>query len=399
MADRDIEGAISRGTAGSLLDVIRARETTTRAELGNLTGLARSTIAARVEQLLADNLVVEMGEARSTGGRPPSLLAFNKDAGVVLVADLGATHSRLAVCDLAANPLASVPADRDISDGPEAILSWAEDTFAELLAGVGKTEADVRGVGIGVPGPVHFASGRAVHPPIMPGWDGYAIRDRMTDRYGAPALVDNDVNIMALGERAALPAPVDDFIFVKVGTGIGSGLILGGRIHRGADGTAGDLGHIEAGESTVRCRCGNIGCLEASAGGAALARQLADAGHATANSRDVVRLVRSGDHDAIRAVREAGRLIGHVLASVVNLLNPSMIVVGGDVATSGEQLLAGIREVVYRRSTALSTSGLQIEASVLGDRAGVVGAARMIIDHLLAPSAVDAALTHARVGA
>jgi predicted NBD/HSP70 family sugar kinase len=226
----------------------------------------------------------------------------------------------------------------------------------------------------------------------MPGWHDYPIRDRFVEAYGVPVLVDNDVNIMALGEHWVMTPAVSDFLFVKVGTGIGSGLILGGSLQRGALGAAGDIGHVMAGGADVLCRCGNVGCLEASAGGAALARGLAAKGHATSNGRDVVALVRAGNHDAIQAVREAGRLLGRVLASTVNLLNPAMIMIGGDLAQAGEQLLAGVREVVYQRSTALATSTLQIKAATLGDRAGITGAAAMVIENVLAPQSIDAAL-------
>ena len=226
----------------------------------------------------------------------------------------------------------------------------------------------------------------------MPGWDGYDIRGRFGDIYDCPVLVDNDVNIMALGEHWVRNDAPDDFIFVKVGTGIGSGLILGGVLQRGAKGTAGDIGHIRAGSGDVVCRCGNRGCLEASAGGGALAQQLAEQGFATENSRDVVALARAGNRDAVRAIRDAGRLVGEVLAAVVNLLNPAVIVIGGDVADAGEHLIAGIREVVYRRSTALSTSDLRITPSSLGDRAGITGAAAMAIERLVSPSYINEVL-------
>lgn len=391
------EGTTS-GTPGYLLDLIRRRSPITRAELASTTGLARSTIAQRVDALIAEGLVGEVGEAVSTGGRPPTMLGFNAESGVVLVADLGATHSRLAVCDLDANPIAESCRDIDIADGPEAILGWVLATFEELTAEAGRSTADVRGIGIGVPGPVDFAAGRAVHPPIMPGWDDYPIRDRFFERYGVPVLVDNDVNIMALGEYWAMYPRVDDLVFVKVGTGIGSGLVVGGRLHRGARGAAGDIGHIQAGSADVLCRCGNPGCLEASAGGAAIARDLRAKEYDAVGSRDVVSLVQAGNHEAVQAVRDAGRLIGSVLAAMVNLLNPAVILVGGDVAEAGQQLLAGIRETVYQRSTALSTSELQIAAGTLGDRAGIIGAAALIINHVFDPRAIDASLVGANNG-
>jgi predicted NBD/HSP70 family sugar kinase len=223
----------------------------------------------------------------------------------------------------------------------------------------------------------------------MPGWDGYPIGEHFVEDYGVTTLVDNDVNIMAQGEHWIREPRVDDLFFLKIGTGIGSGLILGGHIHRGSIGAAGDIGHVQIGPEDVLCRCGNYGCLEATAGGGALAAALAELGAATHNSRDVVALVRAGDPNAVRLVREAGRRVGEVLAGIVNLLNPAVIVLGGDVADAGEELMAGVREVVYGRSTALATNHLRIERSTLGDRAGVVGAAAMVIEAILSPAAID----------
>jgi predicted NBD/HSP70 family sugar kinase len=383
-----IEG-LSAGSPGHLLSLIRSGRATTRAELVVATGLARSTVAQRVDLLMERDLVREVGEAPSTGGRPPSVLGFNTDAGVVLVADLGATHSRVAVTDLGGNVLAETTRDIDISNGPGAVLGWTESAFEGLLSESGNSVADVRGIGIGVPGPVEFSEGRTVHPPIMPGWDGYPIGDHFVEDYGVTTLVDNDVNIMAQGEHWIREPRVDDLFFLKIGTGIGSGLILGGHIHRGSIGAAGDIGHVQIGPEDVLCRCGNYGCLEATAGGGALAAALAELGAATHNSRDVVALVRAGDPNAVRLVREAGRRVGEVLAGIVNLLNPAVIVLGGDVADAGEELMAGVREVVYGRSTALATNHLRIERSTLGDRAGVVGAAAMVIEAILSPAAID----------
>lgn len=380
------------GSAGDLLSLIRSGEATTRAALASTTGLARSTIAQRIDQLTERRLVVEIGEAPSTGGRPPSILGFNVHAGVVLAADLGATHSRIGIADLGGTVLGEVRSDIPIADGPDVVLAWVADTFDDLLTAADKEASDVLGVGIGVPGPVEFAAGRAVDPPIMPGWDGYDIRTRFADTYGCPVLVDNDVNIMAIGEHWVRDDAPADFLFVKIGTGIGSGIILGGRLHRGAKGTAGDIGHVQVGPADVVCRCGNLGCLEAAAGGRALAMALAERGLDTQNSRDVVDLVRAGNRDAVRAVREAGRLIGRVLATVVNMLNPASIAIGGDVADAGEHLLAGIREIVYQRSTALSTRDLQITTATLGDRAGIVGAAAMAIEHIVSPAWINETL-------
>jgi glucokinase-like ROK family protein len=377
---------------GDLLRLIRTGRARTRGELGEVTGLARSTVAQRIDSLIEAGLVVEVGGAPSTGGRPPSLLGFNAEAGVILAADLGATHSRVAVCNLLAESLAETTAEVDINEGPDVVLGWLMETFDGLLDEIRRSPSEVRGIGIGVPGPVDYTLGMAVNPPIMAGWHLHPIKDGFAKRYDAPVLVDNDVNIMALGEYWVMEPKVDDFVFVKVGTGIGSGLILGGELHRGANGAAGDIGHVRATSDDVVCRCGNNGCLEASAGGAALAARLRDSGLDASGGRDVVRLVESGNEKATRAVRQAGRLIGQVLASMVNLLNPSLIMIGGDLARAEQQLLAGIREVVYQRSTTLSTTDLTIAVSTLGDRAGVIGAAAMAVDQILTPHAIDEVL-------
>jgi predicted NBD/HSP70 family sugar kinase len=321
------------------------------------------------------------------------VLAFNRDAGVVLVADLGATHARVAVSDLAGTPLAERAADLDIALGPEAVLAWVDERFAELLAEIGRSPAEVRGIGVGVPGPVEFDSGRPVNPPIMPGWDDFPIPDWFAGRYAAPVLVDNDVNIMARGEHRMYWRDTQHLLLIKVGTGIGCGIVADGHVHRGARGAAGDIGHIRATSSEdVICRCGNIGCLEAVAGGQALAERLAEQGADAAQSRDVVRLVRGGHAGAIRMVRDAGRTLGEVLAGTVNFFNPAVIVIGGDIAEAHAQLLAGVREGIFSRSLPLATRDLRIVHSRLGDRAGVIGAATMVIEHVLSPDAVDRSL-------
>jgi predicted NBD/HSP70 family sugar kinase len=379
--------------AGSVLRLIRDGDAVTRAAIARRTGLARSTVAQRVDALLAHQLVYEAGDEASTGGRPATVLAFNHRAGVVLVADLGATHSRLAISDLSGQPLAEVAFDMDIADGPEPVLGNVMERFEALLHDADRDAGEIRGIGIGVPGPVDFPAGRPVNPPIMPGWDGFSIPDWFAARHDVPVLVDNDVNIMALGEHWSHWRELDHLLYVKVGTGIGSGIVSGRAIHRGADGAAGDIGHIRVpGHDDAICRCGNVGCLEAVAGGRALAMALTAEGIDAPGSREVVELVNAGRPEAILKVREAGRVLGDVLAGCVNFFNPGAIVVGGDIAEAQHHLLAGVREVVFQRSLPLATRDLTIADSRLGDRAGVIGAAIMVLDHILAPEAVDRAL-------
>jgi predicted NBD/HSP70 family sugar kinase len=379
--------------AGTLLQYLRDGVPRTRSELAAATGLGRSSIAQRVDALLASSLVGAAGEASSSGGRPPTQFAFNPSARVVLAADIGATHVRLAATDLAATVLASELVDLDIALGPEVVLRWVLDHGRTLLTKADRSFSDLAGVGIGLPGPVEHATGRPTNPPIMPGWDGFdvpgVVRAEAAD-LDCVVTVDNDVNVMALGEHFLGFRNVAHLMFVKVATGIGSGIISDGALRRGAQGAAGDLGHIHVPHDVdAVCRCGNVGCLEAVASGAAVASQLRAAGVEAHASRDVAVLVRGGSVLATQLVREAGRTIGEVLASAVSLLNPSVIVIGGSLSAAGDPLLAGVREVVYRRSLPLATAELRIVPASAGDLSGVVGAAVMVIDDVLAPDAVD----------
>lgn len=387
-------------TLVTVLDLVRSGGARTRPELARRSGLGRTVVSQRLGQLEAAGLVTEGDLGTSTGGRAPRELRFRADAGVLLVASLGVTGFDAGVADLSGRLVDHRSRAWDIATGPEASLSRVESLFDELLADRGAPA--VWGVGLGVPGPVEFASGRPVAPPIMPGWDGYPVRDRLATRYDAPAFVDNEVNLMALGEyRAGRGVGSPDLVLVKIGTGIGAGLISGGQLHRGAQGSAGDIGHVGLtgsvpGAEQVVCRCGNVGCLEAFAGGAALARdataaaldnrgehlteRLAKAGEIT--SDDVVRAAEFGDRVAVELLSRAGRLVGDTVAAIVNFFNPSTILLGGRVGTSGDLLLAGVRQSVYRRSLPLATRDLQIARASLGERAGPTGAGCMVVDEL-----------------
>lgn len=375
---------------GEILDLVRSGEATTRAELAAVTGLARSTVSQRVDALLASRLVVTRGDSVSTGGRPPTKLAFNANAGVVLAADCGATHCRTAVVNLGGEILAENSDDIAIREGPDVVLAWVAKRFEELLEGAGRTRDDVRCVGIGLPGPVEFATGTPVNPPIMPGWDRFPVAAELAERFATPVLVDNDVNLMALGEHSLAWKNVPDLVMVKVGTGIGMGIIADGKVFRGAQGSAGDIGHtILPSYGDVQCACGNHGCLEAVAGGGAIARRLTAAGIPAANAREVVERVREGNAEAVRLVRQAGRELGGVLATVVNLINPSVVVMGGALAAADSQLLAGVREMIYQRSTPLATHALRIVRTAGGARSAVIGAGRIAIEHVLSPARVE----------
>ncbi|SDX12147.1 glucokinase [Arthrobacter sp. cf158] len=384
-------GNLSR--AGDLFQLLRDGQARTRAELAVTTGLARSTVASRIDALISSGLVGPAGEASSSGGRPPSRFAFNPAARVVLAVDVGATHVIVAVTDLGGSILAERRLAQEVADGPEVVLGRVVAAGRELLAEAGRELGDLAGMGIGLPGPVEHDTGRPVKPPIMPGWDGFDVVTYVQRSLPVPVLVDNDVNIMALGERTAYWPDHDNFLFIKVATGIGAGIISSGELQRGANGTAGDLGHVRVPRGDdVLCRCGNHGCLEALASGPAVARQLQSQGLDASTGADVLRLVGEGNLQAIQALRQAGRDVGDVLATVVNLLNPSMIIIGGSVGEAGEHLVAGIREVVYRRSLPLATTHLRIGISMAGDRAAILGASQMVTQHVLSPAVIEATL-------
>ena len=376
---------------GMLLRILRDGRPRTRSELASLTGLARSTVTQRVDALLDGGFIGPAGEAVSTGGRPPTTFSFRPDARVVLAADLGATHTRLALTDMSGEVLAEERVDLEIAAGPETVLDWVLDNGRALLDRVGREESALLGLGLGLPGPVQHTTGRAVNPPIMPGWDHFDVPGYVKARLDVPVLVDNDVNIMAVGEHHVAWPAASHLMFVKVATGIGSGIVSEGRVYRGAQGAAGDMGHIHVPRGADKlCRCGNTGCLEAIASGAALAELLDAEGEPAASARDVVTLSRQGSVPALRALRQAGRDIGEVLAASVNMFNPSVIVIGGALALAGDHLLAGVREVIYQRSLPLATEHLSIVSSAAGESAGVIGAAVLVVEHCLSPEHADA---------
>jgi predicted NBD/HSP70 family sugar kinase len=375
--------------AGRLLELVRTGAADTRVSLTRESGLARATVNDRLDLLLDAGLLSPNGNAASTGGRRAASFAFNESSGVVYVADLGATGAGLAICDLGADVLAYEDHAIDIAAGPDVNLALVRDRLPALLAETGHTEADVVAVTVGVPGPVQSSPARVVSPPIMTGWDGVVVPDALALELPVPVLVGNDVNLMALGEHRACFPQDEHIIVVKVGTGVGSGIIVAGNLHQGAEGAAGDIGHIPVPGVAEQCMCGRIGCVEAKAGGWAIARDLRALGHDVQSSHDLIEAIRAREPDAMRLVNEGARLLGIAIADAVNVLNPSTVVLGGDIATTHEGVLGHVREVVYTRSLALATRSLNIVVSALGDRSGILGGAYLAIEHRLDPDAVD----------
>jgi predicted NBD/HSP70 family sugar kinase len=378
-------------SAGQILQMIRTGQVSTRRELLELTGLSRSTLTQRLAQLYAAGYLRSEGQRANNIGRPSGILTFDETGKFILAADLGATHARMALTDAAGNVIAETTRELHIDAGPDQVLGAVRETFDAMLTRTSCPVEDVCGIGVGVPGPVDFATGRVRNPPMMPGWHDHPIRETLADAFAVPVFVDNDANLMGLGEQRLRYADVESLLFVKVATGIGSGIILRGRPERGIAGGAGDIGHIRLQGPTedAPCACGGSGCLAVYASGGALARKLTAEGIRARTARDVVALVEAGRAEAIAMVGVAGRLLGEVLATAIALLNPAALVIGGDVAGAQEHFLNGVRTMLYERTVPRATRDLLIATSDLGDRAGIEGARHMVLEQVFSEQAVD----------
>jgi glucokinase-like ROK family protein len=351
-------------------------------------GYSRSKANALIAGLVEQGLLEETGLQRSSGGRRPETLQLHAGLGALLGVDIGATSVDVAVLRPDLTILAQHNEPADVRQGPGVLLARVRQLMRELLGRCGITARDVLGIGIGVPGPVDFESGQLVNPPLMPGWDSFSIRDLLREDYAAPVFVDNDVNLMALGELWRLQRALPNFLVIKVGTGIGCGIVCHGEVYRGAAGSAGDVGHICVDQEGPRCHCGNLGCVEAMAAGPAIVRLATEAvqagespmlseclaRHGRIEAIDVGQASRAGDAAANAIIQRTGSLIGQMLASVVNFFNPSHVFIGGGITGIGPLFLAAVRQSVYQRSLALSTRHLEISYTPLGAQAGLIGA-------------------------
>jgi len=357
-----------------------------RADIARLTGMARSTVSDHVQPLLDLGLFSEQRARYAGRGRPSLGLTLNSRAGIVLVVDIGITHVRLVVADLTRNKLAEDAFTPDFKVAPEVLLDKVVRHFDALVQANQLQSIRMRTLVVGVASPVDFENGVSVRPPIMPGWDGFPIAAWLRKKMGITVLVDNDVNLMALGEARSRLASASPLLFVKVASGIGCGIITkDGMLHRGADGDAGDIGHILAKDGgNVSCACGNVGCIEAIASVPSIVGQIRQArGLDSSEEIELASLVAAGDTLAIRLVREASAQIGEVVATLVNMFNPACVVLGGKLAHMSDDLLSGVRAAVYRRAPPLATRRLIIENSRVGREAGVLGGIALGIDTAL----------------
>ncbi len=381
-----------------IIDIIRNAGVISKFGLVDHTGFSRSKINQHIESLLQKKFINDTGAGIYTGGRRSVQFSLNGSMGLVLGVDIGVTSIDLLISDLSGSALVRVSEPAIVSQGPLVILGRVCDLFAQLIAENGLAERKI--LGIGVPGPVNFKLGVLVSPNFMLGWDAFPIIPFIRERFpDTVVVVDNDVNIMALGEHhKGIGAGADNLIFVKIGTGIGAGIICEGKIYRGTDGCAGDIGHICVDQNGPICTCGNTGCLQALAGGHAIANsamQAVQQGEVTILSKylkgqnrpltceDIGNAAKEGDTYAIELIRDSGRLVGEVLAGLVNFYNPQIIVIGGGASKLGNVLLTSIRRTVLKRSLPLATSNLAIALSPIPDDAGVWGAVNLVMNLIL----------------
>ena len=384
-----------------VMRALRRQGRISRTEISNITGWSKAKASQEIRNLVEKGYLLEVGEGASQGGRRPRLLRINNQLGYIAGIDIGATSVDTALADVTGSMLQQCSEPTDVKWSPEAVLGRCRELLLNMLNREGAVSDQILGIGVGVPGPVDFARGVLVAPPLMPEWEGFPIRDFFKRTFpSAFVVVDNDVNIMALGEqRAGEAAGIDHFIFVKIGTGIGAGIISNGKIHRGSDGCAGDIGHICVDKQGPLCACGNRGCLEAMAAGPAIASRALDAARnggspilratweangGVIRPEDVNAACREGDQTALDIIRDTGQMIGDVLAGLVNFFNPSHVFVGGGITNFGNHLLVAIRKAVLNRSLPLATTHLSIKFSRMGSNAGVMGAISLALDYLFA---------------
>ncbi|MGP3958667.1 ROK family transcriptional regulator [Nonomuraea sp. 3N208] len=372
-----------QGAQGDLLRLVATGKAESRADLARLSGLAASSVSLRVEELIDAGLLAEEGSGASRGGRRPRLLRLSPTAGVLAVADLGAHHVRLGLLDLSGTPFLVEERACEIADGPRTTLDGIADAFDELVAAHVPAGVPLRGVGTGIPGPVDPATRRVVTPSRMPGWNDFPVADHLATRYDLPILVENDANLMAAGEARWWPDH-ENLMVVKAGTGIGCGVIVNGRLHRGR-GAAGDISHVRVrSDSSVICACGHPDCLEAYASGAALMTALSEAGIEVTRPADIVGLVHDAVPEATSMVRNAGRRIGEVLTVLVNFFNPDVVAVGGSLSAA-EPLITSIRAAVWERCLPLATRDLEIAPARAGRDAALLGAGSLLLEAALTP--------------
>ena len=382
-----------------VMRALRMHGRVSRSEISNITGWSKAKASQEIRSLVDKGYLVEVGEGASQGGRKPGLLRINNQLGYIVGIDIGATSLEVALADVMGSILQRQLEAADVRLRPESVLGRCSEILLDLIKLQGGAPDQILGIGVGVPGPVDFARGVLIAPPLMPEWENFPIRNFFRQTFtSAFVVVDNDVNIMALGEQRSGDAEnVDHFLVVKIGTGIGCGIMASRKIHRGSSGSAGDIGHICVDTNGPICRCGNRGCLEAMAAGPAISEKATQAARegksellqkmmqnnrSVLTPEDVNMACREGDETALEIIRSSGRMIGDVLAGLVNFFNPSQIYITGGISNFGNHLLIAIKRAVLRRSLPLATSGLDIVFSRMSSDVGVLGAIMLALEYL-----------------
>ena len=363
-----------------------------RAALARQLGLSRAAMSSIIADLLEMGLIRESESAPVSRGRSPILLKVNPDFGKVVGIDMGATHVGLILADFSAHILKAEEYPFDVSQGPLKCLIEADLRLQAFLADTQVKLTDLLGIGVGVPGPVVAEVGGVVAPPIMPGWDNFHIQSYLEKLWDCPIVLGNDAELGALGEWAYGAGRNErHLLYVKVGYGIGAGLLLDGQIYRGASGCAGEIGHITIEENGPLCTCGNRGCLEALAGGRSIAERGRKAAQADPRSQlssisaeqitalDVAMFARKGDIIAQEIVAQAGGYLGTALASLINIMNPGLIIIGGSISQMGDLFLEPVRQAAMRRSLPVFSNAVRIIAAYLGQRSAAIGAITQVL--------------------
>jgi len=374
----------------AVLTPLRTGAARSRAELAAHTGLSPSTVTARVDPLIASGVIVEDGTDDSRGGRRPRRLAIRGDLGTVASVDLGVERSTIGLVDYAGTSLAHQHLVLDLAEGPDAVLRRVARELDALAEANGAPT--VTGAAIALPGPVSAETGRLVAPSRMPGWHDVDVALLLSDILGVPALASNDANCMAVGELVGGDPDARNQVFIKAGSGIGSGVVAGGRLYTGRSGAAGDISHVTVpGATPVPCSCGRVGCLDAVASGSALTRAAQEAGRDVSDVETVIDLARNGDALATGLLREAGSMTGGVLATIVNFFTPDRLVVGGSLSAS-DVFIAAIKSKLWADCLPMATENLEVAVPRHPRTGGILGAARLFLDAAFGPEAARAAL-------
>ncbi|MSZ75642.1 MAG: ROK family protein [Actinobacteria bacterium] len=379
-------------TAGMLFDLVRGGRATTRTQLGELTGLSRTAVTARVGALVSAGLLLPGEEMASTGGRPPGSLEVNPAAGSVLALAIGRSRVQLGVYDLTGAELASDAVEHEAGADAATLMPQVVARARALMASA-PSAGELVATGLSLPGAVDEVRVMSIDSPVIPGWDGVELAPYLARLGDAPVVIGNDADVLAYSELLGRGRSLRDALVLKASTGLGLGIVADGQVLKGHLGAAGEIGHTRVARAAgLPCRCGATGCLETIAGGWALVAELASSGTEVAHVRDLVAQAGRGNADARSLLRRSGREIGEVLAMAINLLNPEAVVIGGDMALAHDLVAAGIRESVYAHAAALATRDLRFLPTAYGERSGLVGCAALALDGVLHPAAVDVRL-------